>query len=309
METKCLILAGTHHRENPFTYRVADQLIARYGIKKPDYVILGKDGARRGKLWLYDEIAVGKIEVIGECLAIYLERLDHFKRLALAISHIENLGLSYPPCIEEHFDNNGQQWTSVTEQMIKDANADITVDLHGFHEYSQKDGNGLWIIPNAIPYNVEKFRKTLERARREHPDIYGGEDNGLDKQIYALRTGLDDEKIEKLSMESKSLFSGIEKKIAEMDEQEVIAVLRREYPDSIKEAVSRLTEVNRELFSYEEEGTRRLAEIWNNGWSFVQRSKVTLDHDVFTFEAVHWQQRQQDAIVNFISRFLAKSKQ
>jgi len=300
LSRKPLIVAGTYPRENAFSYAVADQLIAKFGIKEPDLVIHGMDQARQGSLWNYKEIAIGKISKTGETSTEYLQRLNDYELLALACFKIKHLGFEHVPGIDSRFGNVNQR-TSVTDGLMRNSGADYCIDLHSYHNYSGEDGTALYIVPDAEEHRQEWMSVLVNRAKRDQPEIYSAENDNAD----CLSTDNMDGDIDELVAEWQTELTFIERKLAGCGKKEIIEILHDEIPENLVAAVFNLTHLGKRLSVYEEGKNRQLSEVWKRGWSLIEnRRKPRMSYDRFTFEAIHWQQQQQDAVVNFICDYL-----
>ncbi len=300
---RALIVAGTHYRENEFSHSVADRLIDVNGRKEPDHFFEGSDGARQGGLWLYDGVAVAKIDRVDETSLEYLQTLSDDDLVSLAYFKLRLEGCDFPPSIDGRF-GNINQWTSVSQQLVDASDAEMYIDLHSFHAYSQLDGTGLYILPNAREESVERMRKSLGSAKREEPRIYGSsKHNPLDNQEEIAMEICDDE-VEDLSAESKKLVSDLDDTIGKLDKTQLINLLRGNVGSQLRDLISNLGRVNSQIFSYENQATAKMGERWGDLWYLVNRSAPNDRVDSFTFEAVHWKGRQQDAVVNFITKYL-----
>ncbi len=305
-DKRVLIIAGTHERENEFSHSVADRLIQEYGAKEPDYTFLGVDKARAGKLWLYDEVAVAKIDKIGKTSREYLETLPIDCLTVLAYFKVDHEGLEFSPSIDSCFGNVNQQWTSVTQPMIDASDAGFYIDLHSYHAYSQLDGTGLYIIPHADVKNTERMKKCLDVAKREDPQRYGTSDRNPLGTQEELTQEIKDEISERLSKKSDRLFRDLRSALKQLNQSQIIDFLRTNKfgNTQIDESVLELSRVNSILFSYEAQAIPQLAKRWGDLWYFKDEPPSNPKVDRFTFEAVHWQGRQQEAVVNFIKKYL-----
>ena len=300
---RALIVAGTHYRENEFSHSVADRLIDVNGRKEPDHFFEGSDGARQGGLWLYDGVAVAKIDRVDETSLEYLQTLSDDDLVSLAYFKLRLEGCDFPPSIDGRF-GNINQWTSVSQQLVDASDAEMYIDLHSFHAYSQLDGTGLYVLPDAREKSVERMRKSLATAKREEPTIYGSsENNPLDNQ-EEIALEICDDKVQELSDESKRLVGDLDDALEKLDRTQLINLLSGNVDPQLRYLVSNLSRVNSQLFSYEAQATSKMGERWGDLWYLVDRDSPSADLDKFTFEAVHWKGRQQDAVVNFITKYL-----
>ncbi|MCK5283014.1 MAG: hypothetical protein KAK00_06400 [Nanoarchaeota archaeon] len=302
---RALIVAGTHHRENEFSHSVADKLIEEYGKKEPDYFFRGSDNARQGRLWLYDGIAVAKIDKVGESSTDYLQTLSHDDLISLAYFKLSHEGCEFPPSIDGRFENINQ-WTSVSQQLVDASEAAFYIDLHSFHAYSQLDGIGLYILPDAEITSTDRMNQCLDLAKTKEPQIYGSSDHNPLAVQEEIALNIRDGEVEELSAESKTLVKDLDDALEQLDRHQLINLLRRNVNPQLNDLVSKLGRVNPKLFSYEAQATSQMAEKWGDLWYLADKSSPNGRVDRFTFEAVHWKGRQQNAVVNFISKYLVQ---
>lgn len=311
---RVLIIAGTHERENEFSHAVADRLVQEYGAKEPDYTFLGVDKAREGKLWLYDQVAVAKIDKIGETSKEYLETLPIDCLTVLAYLKVDHEGLEFPPSIDSCFGNVNPQWTSVTQPMIDASDAGFYIDLHSYHAYSQLDGTGVYILSHAKKDSPSRIRiqKSLGSAKREEPERYGSTDEETFFELmemfrYVNLFRLEPSELEKirlLQIERNRIIEKSRETLSRLEKEELIHLLlgglyTEEQSDMVKvNAQLALSPVLKEMGVVEE------AKHWGDQWCFKEGQGNGKLLDGFTFEAVHWQERQQEAVVNFITKYL-----
>lgn len=298
MTNRTLIVAGTHERENEFSHSVADRLISHYGAKEPDHTFVGVDQARQGRLWLYDRVAVGKIDRLGDSSEAYLQTLDKQNLEYLAEFRITHEGLEYPPNIDAEFEGI-PQWTSVSQQLVEEAQAEIYLDLHSMHAYSQIDGTAMLINFSGRSEIFRLMKNALEQARTDKPEIYKQPRGGKDEEFNIT------EELGELIARSKRLGLELEQTLPTLDKDQLIEIINGNYSvDSRIEMIANgIRKTLPALLAYEPETT--MAEAWGDNWLLRNSRMPKIPKlDRFTFEAVHWQGRQQDAVVNFISRYL-----
>ena len=85
--------------------------------------------------------------------------------------------------------------------------------------------------------------------------------------------------------------------------QPLISLIGNAVPE-LQSLVLDLGRINSELFSYETRSLLQLAERWGDLWCIKERHSSETKIDFFTFEAVHWKSRQQDTVIDFITRYL-----
>lgn len=301
---RLLVIAGTHNRENEFSYSAADKLIDKYGAKEPDYVFQGSDGARQGRLWLYDGIAIAKIDKVGETSSEYLQTLSYDELADLTYFKLSEIGCKHPSSIDSRVGNR-HQWTSVTQQLIDASNANMYVDLHSYHSYSQSEGTGLYINLNAREEAVDKMKKSLDNAKREEPEIYGLSDKNPFDEQENIASEICNDTVKELGAERKTLMGDLENVLKDLDKSQLVNVLEGNYDPKLKDLVSNLKEVNSKVLSYEGKAISILAQRWGNLWYLVDNeNRINEGINGFTFEAVHWKEEQQNAVVNFIDKYL-----
>lgn len=303
MSKKVLIVVGTHDREDEFSHSVADRLIEEYGKKEPEHTFVGVDSACQGRLWLYEDIAVAKIDRIGKTSAEYLRTLSCDDIVHLVRFKLEHEGCKFPPSIDGIFDGINQ-WTSVSQQLVDASEANVYLDLHSFHAYSQLDGTGLFIISHAGAESADQMKKSVDAAKKKEPEVYGTSEYDLVKVEEEISLELYDDKAkelaEKLSAKQERLINDA---LRRMDKTSSIDLLCDNPPHHLKNLISVLCNVNSQLLAYEDRILLEMGNRLGNTWSFVHRSPNGY-LDSFTFEAVHWKNRQQEAFVNFIMRYL-----
>ncbi|MBT3298225.1 hypothetical protein HN385_04825 [archaeon] len=312
VDKRILIVAGTHVRENDFSYSVADKLIARYGQKDPDQIFQGIDCARQGRLWLYDGLAVAKIDKVGETSLGYLQTLSREDLIKLSIFKSQHVGCKFPPSICGIFENIAQ-WTSVSGDLIRVSNANMYVDLHSFHAYSNLNKTGLCVVPHSRENNFNLMKSSLDLAKKDDPEIYGvfesnfnpSEENQREiKKRYFDDSGDLYSDVANLLIGYKKSCKNIGFSLRMLDGFQLIDFLIGKEIQGFSEIVSNSKQVSSQLFGYECESIIRLANMWGNMWYLNDQNKSHPKLDSFTFEAVHWQDKQQNAVVNFTEKYL-----
>jgi hypothetical protein len=178
------------------------------------------------------------------------------------------------------------------------------IDLHSFHAYSQLNGTGLYISPDARKKSVERMKQSLVTAKREEPKTYGSSDkNPFDCQEEIAKE-ICVGGVEELSAESKRLVGNLDNVLKRLNRSQLVDTLMGNVDPQLRDLVSNLGKVNSQLFGYEAQAISKMGGRWGDLWYLVDRNSPSVDLDRFTFEAVHWKGRQQDAVVNFITRYL-----
>ncbi len=299
-----VIVAGTHPRENEFSHAVADRLIAQYGQKEPDHVFMGSDGAREGKLWVYDALAVAKINRLGETSPKYLSTLSRDDLEDLAFFQLSHTGCPLPPSIDDRFENRNQ-WTSVSQQIVDASNASTYVDLHSYHVFSSLNQTGLYILPDASALATARMKDCVAKARSDLPDVYGRSDRDpfADHKKYAQEI-LKSESVKALCGEHERLFDELKESLQGLDKSQLTNLLAGGAEGELTSVLSDLMRVSAQLLPYDNAGLSQMADHWGTEWHVIERKPYESGLDRFTFEAVHWKGRQQDAVVNFVEKYL-----
>ncbi|MBU1111444.1 MAG: hypothetical protein KJ896_01580, partial [Nanoarchaeota archaeon] len=179
MNSKVLVIAGTHTRENEYSHAVADRLVAHYAAGACDQRFYGIDGAREGELWHLDEqLAVAKIHKVGHSSKEYLRTLEKDELVELADFALRHRKSRTPPGVDSRVGMRGH-WTTIHDNLLAATNPSLYIDLHSFHEGSDSDGIGLYIKPHievgkdeSSP-KLESLRAALHNAKKDLPDFFG----------------------------------------------------------------------------------------------------------------------------------------
>ena len=152
MTAKPLIVAGSHKRENSFSYPVLDALIEHFGRKEADYILPVDEGAALdlAEVWSYDPITLARIQK---------EKMEG-----------------------KNHKGNGCFLHDMILDVMKHS---LVVDIHSFHIFDKRpQGTGMDIfkVPNVRETQetylsrLQSMEMVLDSARRDYPECYGHSD-------------------------------------------------------------------------------------------------------------------------------------
>jgi len=263
---KVLVITGTHVRENEYSHAVADRLVEYFGKKSPDFHVKGVDGAREADVWDYENLSVAKISKVGETSEDYLRTLDSEQLIRLAKFKLQDKRNSYPG-IDSIFGGKKSQWTSVNDEIVSTVKPYFFIDLHSYHKSNFSNGTGMIIIPRASKEVTNLMGQCLLEARKNEPEIYGSPIEIVDPSLWE---GVSDNDLVNICL-------GVWEKVKDHF-------------------------LKRMLIGGENENIL-FAEKYAKNWYLGEGGKEE-EPNSFTFEAVHWQEKQQAATVNFMVKYL-----
>jgi len=295
---KALILAGTHERENKFSYKVIDSLLDIYGVSSQPQEFLGIDDARKGQLWnVSKNISVAKVVNVGPISKEYINSLESKARKEQLIDLFKAWGPDneYQPA----YSFNGiSQWSSVHQKLIDESMADFYIDLHSYHKLMKGvKGTTLYINSYAKHEFDQVMIMALQEAARAKPEVYG------EKNSMPLNRTVERQNSEYVQ------------KFVEDHIDEVISLKKQiEILSSDPLPIDEMSLLKERYFALRERASKNVSgyRIYKNiiaksnpKWSFTENTRgIELEYPNFLFEAIAWQKEQQEAVASFVAHYL-----
>lgn len=306
---KFTIIAGTHQRENEFSHSLADKLVGKLNLKKTNEFSDEYD-TRKAEVYDSEKIAIAKIHPIRELPREYYETVDEPSLEEYVEKKLMNVLGKFTPAFNAERFQLKPEWTAVYEKVLQDTNPKFYIDLHSYHKQTEGvDGKTLQITVSSddelrnhfenILYNVQtkenekyniKFRGNPKAHRKEHDPI----------GTLSCKTEKELEKIlrPRIQRELKNLGKNALIEFLSEDKVEKMAL-----PRYAKEDIRCLELVNEELNRKWNYNEKLFSQKYPQGW-FFNFERKTDSYNKVHFEAVHWGEKNQQLIADFITDYL-----
>ncbi|MGV8169351.1 MAG: hypothetical protein ACP5N3_04815 [Candidatus Nanoarchaeia archaeon] len=298
---KALILAGTHERENEFSYAVINLLKERYNVTAEPEEFIGIDGARKGELWnINDNISLAKVEKIGPQSEEYLNSLTEEELKSQFIFFLRRwstVNNQYEPAYSF---KNVAHLSSVHNPLFKKSKADFYIDLHSYHK-TTKDvpGTTMIIMPCAKEEHVAVLSEALVDARAFASEIYGHNNyNVLPRQMAYVNRDIDVQEYVENHVDEFILPSEQKRVLGQT------APFDEKYMEELQKTFSELELAADKALPSGDEYLKRYLIAEKPKWALFSERNWNVVTPNFVFEAISWGPEQQEAVARFVVDYL-----